>query len=117
MPVTLKLSKRFYDTFGQETTDELVDALNAVDQSYRSEFRELFDANFGRLEARIGELGAELRAEMAGLRSDMVGLRGEIKQHESRTDAKLEAMKSELLKWLFLFWVGTIGIVLVIVRL
>jgi len=92
MPVTLKLSKLFYDTFGQEATDELVDALNAVDQSYRSEFRELFEAHFGRLQA-------------------------EMKQLETRMGAKLDAAKFEMLKWTFLFWVGTIGIVLVVEKL
>jgi hypothetical protein len=63
-----------------------------MDTSYRQEFRELFDANFARLEARMDAF-------------------------EARVDAKLEALKSELLRWMFLFWVGTMGTVLAIVKL
>ena len=63
-----------------------------MDASCRQEFRELFEANFGRVEARLGEL-------------------------EARMDAKLEGLKSELLRWMFLFWVGTMGTVLAILKL
>jgi hypothetical protein len=56
------------------------------------EFKDLFDANFRRLEARMDAF-------------------------ESRVDAKLEALKSELLRWMFLFWVGTMGTVLAILKL
>jgi hypothetical protein len=85
VPVTVKLSKRFYETFGDEVADELVGLLNAADDAYRREFRDLFEAHFGRLEARV--------------------------------DAKLEALKSELLRWMFLFWVGTMGTVVALLKL
>jgi len=92
MPVTARLSKRFYDALGEEVANELVEWLNAVDTSYRQEFKDLFDANFARLEARMDAL-------------------------ESRVDAKLGRLKSELLRWMFLFWVGTMGTVLAILKL
>lgn len=63
--------------------------LNAVDDSYRQEFRELFQAHFGRLEERLKAMESRL---------------------ETRMDLKLQAQKSELLFWMLLFWVGTIGI-------
>lgn len=85
MPITGKLSRKFYEKLGDDVANELVEWLNAVDTSYRQEFKDLFEANFGRLEARM--------------------------------DAKLEALKSELLRWMFLFWVGTMGTVLAIVKL
>jgi hypothetical protein len=85
MPITAKLSRRFYERFGDDIVNELVEWLNAVDTSYRQEFKDLFEANFNRLEARV--------------------------------DAKLEAMKSELLRWLFLFWIGTMGSILAILKL
>ncbi len=85
MPITAKLSKKFYDKLGDEVANELVEWPNTVDTSYRQEFKELFEANFGRLEARL--------------------------------DAKLGALKSELLRWMFLFWVGTMGTVLAILKL
>ena len=53
MPITAKLSRKFYEKLGDEVTNELVSWLNAVDDSYRQEFRELFEVNFGRVEAPL----------------------------------------------------------------
>jgi hypothetical protein len=92
VPLTIRLSKEFYDTLGEKVADELVTWLNTVDTAYRNEFRELFESNFGRVEARMREL-------------------------EARIDAKLETLKSELLRWMFLFWVGTMGTVLALLKL
>ena len=79
MPVTAKFSEAFYKAFGHKQVDELVDWCNQVDATYRSEFRELFDVNFARLDAkleqRIAELRAELRQETAELRGDFGKLR------------------------------------------
>src|SRR2546422_5817032 len=75
MLVTAKLSRAFYDRFGDELTNELVEWFNQVDATYRLEFRDLFETNFARfdakLEQRIAELRAELREEMAELRSEL----------------------------------------------
>lgn len=75
MPLTARLSRRFYDTFGDENTNELVGLLNAMDATYLGELRALNETNFARfdakLEQRIAESRAELRIELAGLRADM----------------------------------------------
>ena len=81
MPITAKLSRQFYDKLGDEVANELVNWLNVVDTSYRDEFRELFEANFGRLEARVGQQLAEMRSEMA-------------------------RMETRLIRWMFGFWIG-----------
>ncbi len=80
MPVTAKLSREFYDRFGDKVVDELVGLLNDVDATFETEVREqndrklaLFDA---KLEQRLGEL------------------------------------KAELVKWIFLFWLGTVATML-----
>ena len=112
--------------------NELVEWLNAVDTSYRQEFKDLFEANFGRVEARMDELRAEVRHEMGEVRSDLgrlesrvdgkidelrVETRAGFGSVEARVDAKLSELKFELLRWMFLFWVGTMGTVLAIVKL
>jgi len=45
VPVTLKVSKKFYETFGEQVTNELVDAFNQVDATYRSDLREMNESN------------------------------------------------------------------------
>lgn len=84
MPVTVKLSQRFYETFGHDIADELVGWFNIMDAAYRSDFKELFDANFGKLHAEMAQWRAELRQEMAQL-------------------------ETRLIRWMFIFWMGSIG--------
>jgi len=139
MPVTAKLSQKFHQRLGDEVANELVEWLNAVDTSYRQEFKGLFEANFGRVEARMDQLRAEVQSELGRVGARMDQLRAEVSSElarlearseerstsllsrmdavESRRDAKLEGLKSELLRWMFLFWVGTMGTVLAIVKL
>ena len=116
MPVTAKLSKRFYDVLGEDVANELVDWFNAVDLTYRSDLRELNELNFARfdakLEQRLAELRAELRQAMAELRSE---LRQEIGQLHMDTSTEIQQVRteiqrvrSELLRWMFGFWATTL---------
>ena len=77
MPVTAKLSRRFYEKLGDDVANELVEWFNQVDATYRADLRELNELNFARFEATL--------------------------------NAKLADLRSELLKWMFLFWVTTLG--------
>ncbi len=85
MPITAKLSRQFYEKLGDEVADELVNRFNAVDLSYREEFRDLFEAHFGRLEARLAQQTAELRSDF---------------------DVKLQRQETRLIRWMFGFWIG-----------
>ena len=96
MPVTARLSRKFYEKFGDELTNELVEWFNQVDAAYRSEFRDLFEAHFGRFDAKLAQGLAELRAEFHTLFS---------------------AMETRLIRWMFLFWIGTLGTVIALLKL
>ena len=78
--------------------------------TYHSELRELNELNFARfdakLEQRITEVKAELRQEIGVLRGE---LRGEVGSLRADLQTGLANLRSELLKWMFLFWVTTIG--------
>ena len=87
MPVTAKLSKRFYDVLGEDVANELVDWFNAVDLTYRTDLRELNELNFARFDAKLEQRLTELRAEL-------------------RTE--LQHVRTELLRWMFGFWVTTL---------
>ena len=96
MPVTARLSKRFYDVLGEDVANELVDWFNAVDLTYRADLRELNELNYARFEAKLDQRLAELRAELrqeigdlrADLRTELAGLRAEIRTElqEVRTE-------------------------------
>lgn len=177
MPVTARLSKKFYDTLGEDVAQELVDWFNQVDATYRGDLRELNELNFTRfdakleqriaeveahleqrmtelqanlgnrmtelearlsqqmsnLEARVGKWIAEsearvethmtkiegevadLRTEISGLEERMTALFG---QANDRMEKALASQRAELIKWTFLFVVGTaVGAVGVMTRL
>lgn len=74
MPVTAKLSRKFYEKFGDEITSELVNWFNEVDATYRSDLRELNELNFARfdakLEQRVARLEAKADVQFAELRAE-----------------------------------------------
>ena len=74
MPITVKLSERFYEKFGHDVVGELVDWFNQMDVAYRTDLREMNELNFARfdakLEQRLAELKADLRQEIAALRTE-----------------------------------------------
>lgn len=83
MPVTARLSKKFYDRFGEDIANELVDWFNQVDATYRTDLRELNELNFARFDAKL-------------------------EQRIAQVEAKMDALRAELIKWMFIFWAGTV---------
>ena len=65
MPLTATLSRKSYEKFGDDLTNELVNWLNQVDATYRTELRDLNETNFARF-------NAELRAGLAGLEALLI---------------------------------------------
>ena len=63
-----------------------------MDATYRTEFRELFEVHFSRFDAKL-------------------------KQRTAQLNAKLEQLNAELLRWNFLFWIGTLGTVVALLKL
>ena len=115
MPVTARLSKRFYDVLGEDIANELVDWFNAVDLTYRTDLRELNELNFARfdakLEQRLAELRAELRTELhtelGQVGAEIAGLRAELRSGLQEGNTAIERVRAELLRWMFGFWVTT----------
>ena len=114
MPVTAKLSQKFYQRLGDDVASELVEWFNAVDATYRSDVRAIADAQSARIDAQMGQMRAELRQEIVGQGAE---LRQEIGELRTETRAGFADLKAELLRWMFLFWVGTMGTVLAILKL
>ncbi len=164
MPVTAKLSKKFYDTLGEDIANELVDWFNQVDATYRSELRDLNELNFGRFDAKLEQRIAEVKADIAvfqgWVESQVNALNGKVEvqvgvlngkidtqidalggkidtqidalsgkidtqvdvlsgkidtQAESLRDymdSRIDSLRAELIKWMFLFWLGTVATML-----
>jgi hypothetical protein len=84
--ITAKLSRKFYDTFGDDIANELVTWFNDVDTTYRADLRELNEVNFARFDAKLEQQMAELRSSVA---------------------ERLAELESRLTWRMFAFWVPT----------
>jgi hypothetical protein len=95
MPVTARLLQRLHDTLGDEATNDLFAWWEEAASVNRAAIREVVDLYFERFEARLDKGLAEVRTEMANQRADLI-------------------------KWMFIFWVGTVvplaGLVLALNR-
>ena len=89
MAVTARLSRKLYETFGDEAAGDMVDWMHQVD-AQRAELRELNELNFARFEARL----AQCEATIVG-----------------RLEAKIEQRAADLMKWSFVFWIGAVAAV------
>jgi len=118
VPVTAKLSRKFYEKLGDDVANELVDWFNKVDATYRSDLRELNEVNFARFDARLEQRAAQLDAKIEQLRAE---LKAALTALEARLDARMSAFETRIIRWMFLFWVGqavtTVGLVFGVVRL
>src|SRR5438093_144257 len=103
MPVTAKLSRRFYEQLGDELANELVDWFNAVDVTYRSDLRELNEMNFVRFEAKLDQRLAERDAKWDQRFADL--------------RVEMGKMKVELIRWMFAFWIGQVVALAALLRL
>jgi len=91
MPVTAKLSREFYEKFGDKVADELVNWFNQVDATYRSELKDLFEVQFTRFDAKLEQRLAE---------------------SDTKWEWRVAELKTSLILWMFGFWTAATFIIL-----
>ena len=112
VPVTAKLSRRFYDQLGDEVANELVEWFNAVDGAYRTDLRELNELNFARFDAKVEQRFAEQDAKWerrfaafeAMWERRFAMLETDIASRLATMRLDLAAREVRLVGWLFGFW-------------
>jgi hypothetical protein len=147
MPVTAKLSRKFYETFGDDVVNEPVEWLNQVDATYRFELRELNELNFARFDAKLEQRVAHLDAK---IEQRTAALDAKIEQRTAELDAKIEqrtaelraefreglatlegrllarlgvlegrfgTLEARLIRWMFAFWAASLGSTVALIQL
>ena len=142
MPVTAKLSRRFYEQLGDDVAAELVDWFNAVDATYKADLKETNDLNWerfkatlsgeislldgrmssleGNLRGEISSLEGNLRGEISSLEAKLLGeissldgkVHGDISSLRGEFRSDMKAMQANLMKWMFLYWSGTVAAII-----
>jgi hypothetical protein len=69
-----------------------------VDATYRADLRELNELNFARFEARLEQRVGALEAKMEQRLAEV----------EAHLERRLGDIRVELLRWMFVFWAGTV---------
>lgn len=124
VPVTDRLLKKLQETLGHEPTHDLVLWVDEARIVNRAEVRELADLYFSRFEERLERRLAEHEAKLEPrlveleirLERRLVGLETRIENKMTTGFAavriemsdRLSAQYRDLLRSLFIFWVGTI---------
>ena len=90
-----------------------------------SELRDLNELNFARFDAKLEQRIAEVKADMAVLHGKVesqidaldhkVGAQAE--SLRGYMDSRIDSLRAELIKWMFLFWLGTVATMLGFVSL
>ena len=143
MPVTAKLSRRFYEKLGDDVANELVEWFNSVDLAYRTDLRELNELNFARFDAKVEQRFAEsdARVEKRFAEQDVkfekrfaeqdvklekrfaeqdVKLEKRFAEQDVKLEKRLSGFESRMMRWMFVYWtgtmVGTAALVLAVMR-
>ena len=116
MPV-IQVGKTLREKLGEEGVQELIDLINSSQQQQKEDILTFVEEKF---ERRLSEEISKLRVDMVEmnqqLRSEMVEmnqeLRGEMVEQMAGLRAEISQTRAELIKWMFIFWVGQVGMIL-----
>ncbi len=123
MPVTAKLSRKFYERLGDEIAAELVDWFNAVDATYRADLERLNELNFQRFDAKVEKRFAEFETRFSEFQAKIEQRLGafEVKVEQRLAETRVEVagelasmrqaladQRTEMIRWMFGFWIGTV---------
>jgi hypothetical protein len=86
------------------SAERTVDWFNGVDASYRSDLRETNELNFARFMASVDQRFAE---QDTRIERRFAELEVRLERRFATTDARLADLRTDLLKWMFIYWTGT----------
>ena len=103
------------EKLGEEGTDALVALINEAGENTKQSVIEVAEERFERrLAEELGKLRAEIAEEMSKLRVELSGetskLRAEMSGETSKLRAEMHDLRANLIQWMFVFWIGQIGV-------
>ena len=102
--VTVK--KPLREKLGDDGAEALVELINEAQKETQNNVIKFVEEKF---EKRLSEELAKVRIELT---ERIEGVRTELKSEIEALKTNDEKVKSELIKWMFIFWVGQIGAIL-----
>ena len=102
--VTVK--KPLREKLGDDGAEALVELINEAQKETQNNVIKFVEEKF---EKRLSEELAKVRIELT---ERIEGVRTELKSEIEALKTNDEKVKSELIRWMFIFWVGQIGAIL-----
>jgi citrate lyase gamma subunit len=121
-PMLITVPRALRERLGDEGSDALVALINEASDGIRTDVIALVEERFGRLlaeelakvrqeiaalETRVAERFADHEAKMAALESR---LEAKLARGFAELETKMAALRADVIKWMFLFWVGQVTV-------
>ncbi len=98
----IKIPKVLREKLGEDGADALIELINQANEKVKEDVIEISAEKF---ERRLVEEISKLRAE------DITKLDKRITEEVSKLRIDMSKMYANLIKWMFIFWVGQIGVI------
>jgi uncharacterized Zn finger protein len=122
VPVTARLSQRFYEKLGEEATAELVNLLNSVDERSRNDLQDINQRNWALFRSELREFEARIDARLTQMDARLTQMDARLAQMDARfaqADARLAQMDAgwerrfadvrvDMMRWMFVYWSTTL---------
>ena len=118
------VEKPLRDKLGDEGSEALIHLLNQSQQEQKEDVLEFVEEKF---ERRLAVETGKLRVEISNVKNELgeeihrldnriteeIGRLGKrITDTEGRLLAKISETKTDMIKWMFIFWVGQVGMII-----
>jgi len=109
MPI-ITVPKALRDKLGEEGSDALVDLLNQSQDRQKEDILEFVEEKFERrLTEEIGKVNERLTDEIGKVNQRITS---ETAKLDKRITTEIAKVRTDLIKWMFIFWIGQIGAIL-----
>ncbi|MBI3756696.1 MAG: hypothetical protein HY267_01845 [Deltaproteobacteria bacterium] len=111
----IAVARPLREKLGEEGTDALVALINEAGEDHKTSVIEIVGERFERrLTEEITKLRTDTNDGMNKLRMDtndgMNKLRGDMTEGMSKLRVEMADLRANLIQWMFLFWIGQIGV-------
>jgi uncharacterized FlaG/YvyC family protein len=113
MPTAVELYDKLRPKLGDEEAKTLVEYISVSVERHAATKEDIERAR-GVLKEDIGKVRSELKEDIERVKSELEinleRIRGEL-------DVKIEKTKSDIIKWMFLFWIGQLASLIAILKI
>ena len=91
MPIVITIPNTIREKLGDEGAEALTEIFNKIEENSKEDIIELAEQRF---EKRLGKLDTKIEKVKADL------------------EVKIERVRADFIKWMFIFWVGQVGVLI-----